>query len=572
MQKIWLSAYEQGVPPSLEIPDLTLPKLLFNAFRRFPRKPALIFFGRSITYEELDRETNRFANALIGLGVRKGDRVALMLPNLPQYVIGCFGTLKVGAIVVQTNPLYVERELEIQLNDCGAETLVALDLFYPKILNIRHKTPLKRIILARVSDYLPWYLRVVYPLKAIREGQRVSVAIKPPLYEFKSLVKQADPTEPIVAGRPEDTALLQYTGGTTGIPKGVMLSHNNLVANVYQCRRWMPSLREGEEVFLGVIPFFHVYGMSTCMNLSILTGGSLVLLPKFSTAEVLNTVVRHRVTLFMGVQAMYVAINNFSGIGKFDLSSIRICISGAGPLDVDVQERFEELTGGKLVEGYGLSEASPVTHCTPIHGLRKKGSIGLPLPGTDVRIIDPADPGRERESGEVGELWVRGPQVMQGYWNHPEETRLVLTDRWLRTGDMVLMDENGYFFVVGRKKEMIKTRGENVYPREIEEAILRHPGVDEAVVAGLPESFGGERIKAYVVLKPGEAATESELVDFLKGELAPFKVPKEVEFRKELPKTFIGKVLRRVLVEEELQKAAASPVQGTGPSVRKEHA
>jgi long-chain acyl-CoA synthetase len=554
MDQPWLRSYEQGVPNHIQYNMISLPQLLFNTVHRYPKNPAIIFYGRTLTYEDLELQTNKFANALIQLGIRKGDRIALMLPNIPQYLIACYGILKAGGIVVQTNPLYVERELEQQLNDSGTETLIALDLFYPRIRNIQNKTSLKRIILTRVSDYLPFHLRILYPLKAMKEGQRMKVTVKPPLYDFRALIHKSEPAQPIVPLSSDDTALLQYTGGTTGTPKGVMLSHANLVANVQQCRHWMPSLREGGEVFLGVIPFFHVYGMTTCMNLSLLIGGCLVLLPKFSTKEVLKTIVKYRVTLFMGVQAMYVAINNYPNIGKFDLSSIRICISGAGPLHVEVQEQFEELTGGKLVEGYGLSEASPVTHCTPIYGYRKKGSIGLPFPDTEIQIVDPLDEGQKRSVGEVGELYIRGPQVMRGYWKRPKETQDVLANGWLRTGDMGLMDEDGYFYIVDRKKDMIKTRGENVYPREVEEVLFRHPKIKEAVVLGVPDSFGGEAVKAYVVLKEGESGSETEIIGFCSNELARFKVPKYVEFRNELPKTLIGKVLRRVLLEEEGRK------------------
>jgi long-chain acyl-CoA synthetase len=477
-----------------------------------------------------------------------------MLPNIPQCVIGYFGALKAGAVVVQTNPLYVERELEHQLNDSGAETILALDLFYEKISRIQHRVALKRIILTGAGDYLPPLLRLFYPIKAMKEGQWVRVPHKPPVYDFRKIIKRSEAAQPIVPVKPDDTALLQYTGGTTGVPKGVMLSHNNLVANTVQCRHWMPTLRDGEEVFLGVVPFFHVYGLSTCMNLGILTGSCIVLLPRFKTEDVLNSIVRHRVTIFMGVQAMYVAINNYSRINQFDLSSIRICISGAGPLHVEVQDRFEELTGGKLVEGYGLSEASPVTHCTPINGRRKKGSIGLPFPDTDVKIMDQETGQRELSVGERGELVIRGPQVMQGYWNKEDETKGVLRDGWLYTGDMAQMDEDGYFYIVDRKKDMIKTRGENVYPREVEEVLFRHPKIKEAVVVGIPDTFSVEAIKAYVVLKEHEHATEAEILDYCRKELAKFKVPNRIEFRHELPKTMVGKVLRRVLLEEELKK------------------
>ena len=560
MQKLWLKSYEHGVPASINYPNISLPQLLFETVRRYPKSPALIYYGKTITYEQLDLLSNRLANALIELGVQKGDRVAIMLPNIPQCVIAYFGALKAGAIVVQTNPLYVERELEHQMNDSGAETIIALDLFYEKIARIQHRVPLKRIILTGAGDYLPPILKLLYPLKMRMEGQRVRVPRRPPIHDFVKLLKQTEAVQPIVPVKPEDTALFQYTGGTTGVPKGVMLSHANLVANAYQCRYWMPSLRDGEEVFLGVVPFFHVYGLSTCMNLALLVGGCLVLLPRFKTDDVLKAIVKYRVTIFMGVQAMYVAINNYPRIGKFGLSSIRICISGAGPLHGEVQDRFEELTGGKLLEGYGLSEASPVTHCTPIYGGRKKGSIGLPFPDTDVKIVDQETGQREIPLGEIGELAVRGPQVMQGYWKKEDETKNVLRDGWLYTGDLARMDEDGYFTIVDRKKDMIKTRGENVYPREVEEVLFRHPKIQEAVVVGIPDTFSVEVIKAYVVLKERERVTEQEIIDFCGKELAKFKVPKLVEFRKELPKTMVGKVLRRVLLEEEKKKKG----EGTG--------
>jgi long-chain acyl-CoA synthetase len=336
-----------------------------------------------------------------------------------------------------------------------------------------------------------------------------------------------------------------------------MLTHRNLVANTLQCRAWMPTLRDGAEVFLGVVPFFHVYGMTACMNLAIYTGGLIVLLPRFGTKDVLRAIVKSRATIFMGVQAMYVAINNFPDVRRYDLSTIRICISGAGPLHVEVQERFEALTGGKVVEGFGLSEASPVTHVNPIFGRRIKGTIGLPLPDTEAKVMDVETGTREMPQGEAGELVIRGPQVMKGYWRRPDETAGVLRNGWLHTGDIATVDSDGYFTIVDRKKDMIKTKGENVYPRDIEEVLFRHPKIKDAVVVGVPEEFMGEMIKAYVVLRDGETATEDEIVEHCGRELAKFKIPKAVEFRQELPRTIVGKVLRRVLLDEELKKRHA---------------
>ncbi|MFY9271147.1 MAG: long-chain fatty acid--CoA ligase [Candidatus Manganitrophaceae bacterium] len=558
MDRPWLKFYEPSVPANLQYPPVPLHQLLIESTKKYPNQNAILFYGKGMTYRELDEETNRFAQALQKLGVRKGDRVAVMLPNIPQCVIAYYGALKIGAIVVMTNPLYVERELQIQLADSGAETIVALDFFYPRVEKAKQGTALKNIILTSVRDKLPWLLSLLYPIKAKKEGQWIHVEKKPPIYDMMEIMRQAPSSPPDVQVTETDLALLQYTGGTTGIPKGVMLTHKNMVANALQCRHWMPTLEEGNEVFLAVVPFFHVYGMSACMNLSIYLGTTLVLLPRFVTKDVLHAIQKTRSTIFMGVQAMYVAINNFPNVKQYDLSSIKVCISGAGPLHVEVQRQFEALTGGKLVEGYGLSEAAPVTHAHPSHGKRKPGSIGLPFPDTEVKVVDIETGTQPLPIGEVGELIVQGRQVMQGYWQKSEETNAVLRNGWLHTGDMAKMDDEGYFFIVDRKKDMIKTRGENVYPREVEEVLFRHPKVKDAVVVGLPDSFSGEKIKAYLILKEGESATAEEVLTFCRTELSKFKVPQEIEFRKELPKTIIGKVLRRVLIDEEMKKLKES--------------
>jgi len=553
MDRPWHDCYEPTVPHSLNYPDIPLPQFIADSAQRYPDKCALTFYGKEMSYAELEAQCNHFANALADLGVKKGDRVAVMLPNVPQCVIAYYGALKLGAVVVMTNPLYVSREIQIQMADSGAETIITLDFFYPRIEKILKDTPLKNIILTSIRDALPWLLSLLYPLKAMKQGQWIKIDKKPPIYDMKHLMQVSSSDEVRVAVTGDDPALLQYTGGTTGTPKGVMLIHRNLVVNALQCRNWMPSLKEGEEVFLSVIPFFHVYGMSTCMNMGLYLGATLALLPRFVTKDVLKVIEAKRPTIFMGVQAMYLAINAVPNIKDRDLSSINACISGAGPLHVEVQREFEALTGGKLVEGYGLSEASPVTHANPINGKRKRGSIGLPIADTDAKIVDIASGTKNLEVGEIGELAVKGPQVMQGYWQQEEETAAVLRDGWLFTGDMAKMDDEGYFYIVDRKKDMIKTKGENVYPREVEEILFKHPKIEEAVVVGLPDKFEGEIIKAYAVLKTGESASEAEILAFCRQDLAAFKVPKRLEFRSELPKTMIGKVLRRVLIEEEMK-------------------
>lgn len=557
MDCAWTAQYDPHVPPTLSYPAEPLPFLLTQSAARFPDRPAILFYGRVIRYHELDALVNRFAQALLRMGVGKGSVVGIMLPNLPQTVIAFYGSLRAGATVTMINPLYVEPEIRQQVLDAGCDTVVVLEQFYPRIEPLLRQACLKRVVVAGVEDYLPWLKRLLYPLKARREEQRVRLPVHPDVHAFRRLL-DVSPEPPAVSVDPDDAALLQYTGGTTGTPKGVVLTHRNLISNTWQCRQWC-VLREGEEVVLGVLPFFHVYGMSVCLNMALSVGSALVLLPRFQVGEVLQAIVRERVTLFPGIPAMYAAINAYQRVEQYNLRSIRVCISGASSLHPSIQKRFEALTGARLVEGYGLTEASPVTHVNPIGQPveeRRMRSIGVPLPDTDARIMD-ADTGqRELPIGEVGELVVRGPQVMRGYWRREEETRQVLRDGWLYTGDMARRDEAGYFYIEDRKKDMIKSGGENVYPREVEEVLLRHPKVKDAVVIGIPQDLRGELIKAYVVLKEGETAVAADLLEHCRQELAKFKVPKRVEFRHELPKTLIGKVLRRVLVEEELKRRA----------------
>jgi len=443
----------------------------------------------------------------------------------------------------------------VQLKDSGASVLVAVDMFYPVISPVLAKTGVRHLILCGIKDYLPFPLNLLYPIKARLDKQWVSVRRVPPIYDFLELMDRSPETRPNIAVAPGDTAILQYTGGTTGVPKGAVLTHRNLVVNAFQCRTWLTVRNEGEERILAVIPFFHVYGMTTAMNLGILIGAELILLPKFHTKEVLATIQKHRPTIFPGIQAMYLAIGNYVKTHTYDLTSIKAAISGAGPLMKEVQDRFEHLTKSRIVEGYGLSEASPVTHANPIFGRRKTGTIGLPWPDTEARIVDIETGTRELPVGEAGELVVQGPQVMNGYWNKPAETAQALRGGWLHTGDIAKRDEEGYFMIVDRIKDMIKTVGENVYPREIEEVLFMHPKVKDAVVVGLPhEEYMGEKIKAFIVLKEGQTATAEEIIQYCKAELSKFKVPKEIEFRDQLPKTLVGKVLRRVLRDEERKK------------------
>ncbi len=556
-ERPWLKFYEAGVAPTLSYPEITLGNVLSQTVLKYPNHTAILFYGKKVTYAELDALVNQFAHALIDLGVRKGDRVALMLPNIPQMVITYYGTLRTGAVAVPTNPLYQEHELEVQLNDSGTETIVAVDMFYPVISRVLTRTKVKRVVLCGVKDFLPFPLNFLYPIKARIEKQWVSVKSIPPIYDFQNLIRHAPSMPTSVDVASTDTALLQYTGGTTGVPKGAVLTHRNLVVNTTQTKAWLSNVQEGKEIVLAAIPFFHVYGMTTAMNFGVLIGAEMILVPKFHTKEVITIINKYHPTTFPGIQAMYLAIGNYPGIKKYDLTSLRAAISGAGPLMREVQEQFERLTKARIVEGYGLSEASPVTHANPIFGNRKIGSIGLPWPDTEARIVDLETGEQVLPVGETGELIIRGPQVMKCYWNKPEETAHTLRNGWLYTGDIAKMDEDGFFYIVDRIKDMIKTVGENVYPREVEEVLYKHPKVKEAVVVGLPEKFLGEKIKAYIVLKDGQVAAEDEIIQYCREKLSKFKVPKEIEFRAQLPKTLVGKVLRRVLRNDELSRLKA---------------
>jgi long-chain acyl-CoA synthetase len=554
IEKPWLSSYDEGVPKTLEYPEKPLPDLLRDIKARFPLNPAIHYFGSQMDYQELDRLVDKFANLLIKEGVQPGDRVALYLPNCPPCVIAFFGALRAGAILTQLNPLYSASETAHQLKDSGAKYVISLDRFVPILQQVAADCGLKKVWVTRVNDYFPIPLKWLYPLKAKKEKTWVPWP-KGPLYSsFIKDLAGASETPVQVSMQMDDTALLQYTGGTTGVAKGVILTHRNMVANAYQCKGWLPQLKDGQEVFMVAIPIFHCYGMTVGMNWAVLTGAAMVLVPKFETLQVLKLIDKYHPSLFPGVQAIYVAINNHPDTSKYNIRSIKACISGAGPLHQEVQKKFEELTGGKLVEGYGLTEASPVTHCNPVYGKRKLGMIGLPFAGTEAKIVD-LETGKDvGKPGDIGELVIKGPQVMQGYWNHPEETAMVLKGGWLYTGDIGYMDMDGFFAIVDRKKDMIKVGGENVYPRDVEEVLFQNPKVLDCVVAGIPDEKLVDKVKAYVVLKPGEKATAEEVIAFCKERVAKFKVPKEVEFRDALPKNMVGKMLRRLLVEEEKAK------------------
>ncbi|MCL1695186.1 MULTISPECIES: AMP-binding protein [unclassified Lysinibacillus] len=555
--KPWLKNYPEEVPSSLTFEEIPVQEFLTRAYKKNPSKVAIHFMGKDLTYAELYESALKFANYLQTLGVEKGDRVAIMLPNSPQSVIAYYGAMYAGAIVVQTNPLYTERELQYQMADSGAKVILLMDILYPRVMKIIKETALENVIVTAIKDYLPFPKNLVYPyIQKKQYGFSVKVEHSGQNHLFTEIMRSA-PIKmiDIPFDFEEDIALLQYTGGTTGFPKGVMLTHKNLIANTTMCDAWMYKCVHGEETIMGILPFFHVYGMTAVILLSVFTQNKMVLLPKFDAETALKTIDKQKPTLFPGAPTLYIGLLNHPDIAKYDLSSIKACISGSASLPVEVQEKFEAVTGGKLVEGYGLTETSPVTHSTPIWGKRVMGSIGLPWPNTDSIILRTGDT-EALPVGEVGEIAVKGPQVMKGYWNRPEDTAATFVDGWFLTGDLGYMDEEGYFYVVDRKKDIIIAGGFNIYPREVEEVLYEREEIQECVVAGIPDPYRGETVKAYIVLKEGYSVTEDELNKYCRQNLAAFKVPRYYEFRDELPKTAVGKILRRSLVDEEKTKLA----------------
>ncbi|WP_202080287.1 AMP-binding protein [Caldalkalibacillus salinus] len=579
----WHEHYPHDIPTTLDYPEVCLQDLLEEAYHKKPNRIAIRFLGKGITFRQLYHEAHAFAASLRALGVSEGDRVSIMLPNCPQAVISYYGVLLAGGIVVQTNPLYVERELKYQLQDSGAKTIIGLDLVYPRIAKVQADCELKNIIITSIKDYLPFPKNVLYPLVQRKQGLKVDIAFKGNVRPFLSLIKRHNKPSDIKASRtPDDIAVLQYTGGTTGHPKGVMLTHRNLVVNTYQCCKWLSTSKYGTERTMGVVPFFHVYGMTVVMNFSVMLAATMILVPKFESKEVLKTIHKEKPTLFPGAPTIYIGLLNDPHVSDYDLSSIKACISGSAPLPVEIQQRFEKVTGGKLVEGYGLTETSPVTHANLIQGDNVVGSIGIPWPDTEATIL-PLDSQHqvdkrnqvERQNqehtesnathlhpdalpaGEIGEIAIRGPQVMKGYWKRPDETKdVMIEDGWFLTGDVGYMDERGYFYIVDRKKDMIIAGGFNIYPRDIEEVLYEHPAVVECVVIGVPDDYRGETVKAFIVKKDNVEVTEEELNQFCRKKLASYKAPRIYEFRDELPKSMVGKILRRALREEENKRVS----------------
>ncbi|MGG3625961.1 AMP-binding protein [Bacillus gobiensis] len=553
VEKPWLNSYPDELPHDLAYENKPLHSFLTDTANTFPDHQSIYFLGKKMTFREVHEAALKFAAYLQKIGIKKGDRIALILPNCPQAVISYYGILFSGGIVVPTNPLFTERELEYQLKDSECTAIISLDLLYPRIIKMKALTKISHLIFTSIKDYLPFPKNKLYQISQ-RKNLLVHIKENEETHLFQSIIKNtAESLHSVDIDPLHDIAVLQYTGGTTGLPKGAMLTHQNIAANTMMCAEWLYKLKKGSESILGIVPFFHVYGMTTILNLSVLQAFQMILLPKFNALDALKTIHKLKPSLFPGAPTLYIALLNHPEVNKYDLSSIDTCISGSAALPVEVKHQFEKVTGGKLVEGYGLSEASPVTHANFMWGKNKPGSIGCPWPGTEAAIYS-EETGGALPPYERGELIVKGPQVMKGYWNNPEETANVLRDGWLFTGDIAYMDEEGFFYIVDRKKDLIIASGYNIYPREIEEIFYEHEAIREVVVAGIPDSYRGETVKAYVVLKQHATLTEKELDEYARTHLASYKVPRVYEFRDELPKTTVGKILRRALIEEEKEK------------------
>ncbi len=557
--KPWLRYYQTGVPATIDYPDWTIPDLLRQTVADHPDNDAAIFYGRRITYREMDKLSSQFANRLIELGLKPGEPVLVVLANLPQFMIAHFGILKAGGIVAALNPLLVEREITELAQDSGARFIIALDRVWDRVAPIVGRGLVETAIVTGVQDYLPGVKRLLYPLKYRKEIVKVEHAPERGILQFRKLMKGAPDTPPQVQISPDDIAAFQYTGGTTGLPKAAVLTHRNIISNAIQVRRWLPDADPGKEVLMAILPFFHAYGGTLALHLGVYLGASIVLVPRFDLADVMTLIQKYQPTMLPGVPTLYNALNRAvenNPERRKALGSIRLCVSGGAPLPVEVQRRFEEITGGRVIEGYGLSEASPVTHGNPLEGRVRPGTIGIPMPDTDAMIVDIAT--REPlPQGKRGELAVRGPQIMRGYWHREADTAAVLSeDGWLYTGDIAIMDEDGFFEIVDRQKDVIITGGENVYPREIEEVLYQHPKIEEVAVAAVEHAVGGQVAKAYIVLVEGEALTRREVLQFCSDKLAKFKIPRLIEFRESLPKSAAGKVLRRELQEAESHKTA----------------
>jgi len=551
-ERPWLAQYDYWVPPHIHYPRQPVQRLLEVAVSRFGAQTATIFFGARLTYRDIKLQAEQLAAALAEMGVAKGDRVGIMLPNCPQYLTAFYGILMAGGIVVNVNPTFTEREIEFVAVDSGLKVIIALDMVVPRLLAVKDRTAIETVIVTGLQDRQPPAIAQGYEATLRAQGRLHDLPDRPYLRRFDDVLAAAPGEPPSVAiDAEEDVAILQYTGGTTGRPKGAMLTHSNIVANVVQAYVWgREYARPGEDVWLMILPFFHIYGLTVGIALATYYGAQVVLLPQFDADIALRAIQEYKVSIFPGVPTLFVALLNHPNATTVDWSSLRQCNSGSAPLPLEVLERFQRLADLTIIEGYGLTEASPTTHVNPTFNTRKPGSIGLPYPDTDCQIVDVETGLRSLPPGEIGELIIRGPQIMKGYWNRPDETALALRGGWLYSGDIARMDEQGYFYIVDRKKDMILVSGFNVYPREIEEILYTHPAILEGAVIGIPDSYQGESVKAFVVVREGHTLSAGDVIDYCHTHLAPYKCPRTVEFRDSLPKSAVGKVLRTALRQQ----------------------
>ena len=553
--KPWLKSYDKGVPEHIKYEEICMPDILERSAKKCPGRMALNFQGYAVSFKELDDMVNRFAGCLAAFGIKKGDAAAIVLPNMIPCVVAYYAILRLGAIVVLNNPTYSDRELEHQFNDSGSKVLITMDLLGNRMIDLRPKTKVKQIIYTSLGDYLPFPKSILFPLVAKKKKLAADVKPAPDVYKWKECLANYQAAPAKVTLSFDDTAMYQYTGGTTGVSKGVILTHANLSKQVQQIDGWFPMFKDDKDgINLGALPFFHVFGMSCAMNYAVYKGWGDILVPKPQPEPLLEAIRKFRPTFAALVPTMYIGMLNHPDLKKTDMTCIKGCFSGSAPLPVEVINDFEKATGAVIVEGFGMTETTPVTHTNPFGGKRKVGSIGLPLSDTEARIVDLETGEKDMPVGEPGELIIKGPQVTKGYLNKPEETTNLLRDGWCYTGDIATMDEDGYFYIVDRKKDMIISGGFNVYPRDIDEVFYEHPKIKEACAIGIPDTKRGESVKVFVVLKEGETATQDELLAFAKTKLAVYKLPTEIEFRDDLPKSTVGKILRKELRAEELGK------------------
>jgi long-chain acyl-CoA synthetase len=552
--KPWLAHYEKGVPENIDYEHVTLPEYLENSAHRYPERTALICEGFKISYRRLNEMADRLAACLSALDVGRGDRVAILLPNVIPCVVSYYAALKIGGVAVMCNPQHTDRELLFQFQDSAATILITLDLLANRVIALRPQTELKQIIHTSLGDYLPLTRNLLFPLSAGRKGLSARVQPAENVYRWKNVLANYSANYRRTGVSMDDAAMIQYTGGTTGVAKGVVLTHANLSFQTQQIDAWFPQFAGKDEIILGALPFFHSFGLTCAMNNAIFAGWTNILIPSPRPDKLLTAIRKYRPTFAPLVPTMYIALLDHPDIRKTAMTCIKGCFSGSAPLPLEVIRKFEGLTKAAISEGFGLTEAAPITHANPFNGVRKVGSVGLPFPDTDCRIVDLEAGTTDVPVGQSGELLIRGPQVMKGYWKNPQETAATLRDAWLFTGDIARMDQDGYFYIVDRKKDMVISGGHNVYPREIEEVLYRHPKIKEVCAIGIPHPSRGEQVKVFVVPAGGESVAAEELTEYCQTRLADYKLPTRFEFRKDLPKSDVGKILKKVLREEEFKK------------------